>query len=158
MFRLLWSSNWTIKWAGSRLNARSVELFPPFPPWPLLSDLSLWDSLSSFFPADSHHIFFISLQDLTALVANGTISSKPPVTLRLVIPASQCGSLIGKGGAKIKEIREVSSQNTNLFHPGWSNTEIGREQICFWRFAGAKTAAGSEKYFILYNFAVFFAL
>uniref|UniRef100_A0A4W6E0G1 Poly(rC) binding protein 4 n=1 Tax=Lates calcarifer TaxID=8187 RepID=A0A4W6E0G1_LATCA len=45
-------------------------------------------------------------EDLTALVANGTISSKPPVTLRLVIPASQCGSLIGKGGAKIKEIRE----------------------------------------------------
>lgn len=51
----------------------------------------------------------MSSQDLTALVANGTISSKPPVTLRLVIPASQCGSLIGKGGAKIKEIREVSS-------------------------------------------------
>uniref|UniRef100_A0A4W5MVR6 Poly(rC) binding protein 4 n=1 Tax=Hucho hucho TaxID=62062 RepID=A0A4W5MVR6_9TELE len=45
-------------------------------------------------------------EDLTTLVANGTISSKPPVTLRLVIPASQCGSLIGKGGAKIKEIRE----------------------------------------------------
>ncbi|XP_020777985.1 poly(rC)-binding protein 4-like [Boleophthalmus pectinirostris] len=45
-------------------------------------------------------------EDLTALVANGTISTKPPVTLRLVIPASQCGSLIGKGGAKIKEIRE----------------------------------------------------
>lgn len=40
-------------------------------------------------------------------MANGTISTKPPVTLRLVIPASQCGSLIGKGGAKIKEIREV---------------------------------------------------
>lgn len=31
---------------------------------------------------------------------------KPPVTLRLVVPASQCGSLIGKGGIKIKEIRE----------------------------------------------------
>ncbi|XP_046897056.1 poly(rC)-binding protein 4 isoform X1 [Hypomesus transpacificus] len=45
-------------------------------------------------------------EDLTTLVANGTISSKPPVTLRLVIPASQCGSLIGKGGTKIKEIRE----------------------------------------------------
>lgn len=43
-----------------------------------------------------------------ALVANGTVTSKPPVTLRLVIPASQCGSLIGKGGSKIKEIREVS--------------------------------------------------
>lgn len=59
----------------------------------------------SFFPPQ-----FLPLQDLAALVANGTISSKPPVTLRLVIPASQCGSLIGKGGAKIKEIREVSRQ------------------------------------------------
>lgn len=29
------------------------------------------------------------------------------MTLRLVIPASQCGSLIGKAGAKIREIREV---------------------------------------------------
>lgn len=51
-------------------------------------------------------------------MANGTISSKPPVTLRLVIPASQCGSLIGKGGAKIKEIREVSGQRgSHLLHP-----------------------------------------
>lgn len=32
---------------------------------------------------------------------------RSPVTLRLVIPASQCGSLIGKAGAKIREIREV---------------------------------------------------
>ncbi|XP_062326949.1 poly(rC)-binding protein 3-like isoform X3 [Osmerus eperlanus] len=47
-------------------------------------------------------------EDLTALVANGTVTSKPPVTLRLVIPASQCGSLIGKGGSKIKEIRETT--------------------------------------------------
>lgn len=30
-----------------------------------------------------------------------------PVTLKLIVPASQCGSLIGKGGSKIKEIREV---------------------------------------------------
>lgn len=35
---------------------------------------------------------------------------KPPVTLRLVVPASQCGSLIGKGGSKIKEIREVCNK------------------------------------------------
>ena len=34
---------------------------------------------------------------------------KPPVTIRLVVPASQCGSLIGKGGSKIKEIREVTN-------------------------------------------------
>lgn len=41
-------------------------------------------------------------------MTNSTVTSKPPVTLRLVVPASQCGSLIGKGGSKIKEIREVS--------------------------------------------------
>lgn len=32
----------------------------------------------------------------------------PLITLRLIIPASQCGSLIGRGGAKIKEIRELT--------------------------------------------------
>jgi poly(rC)-binding protein 2/3/4 len=32
---------------------------------------------------------------------------KPPITMRLIIPATQCGSIIGKGGIKIKEIREV---------------------------------------------------
>lgn len=32
----------------------------------------------------------------------------PLVTLRLIIPASQCGSLIGRGGAKIKEVRELT--------------------------------------------------
>lgn len=45
-------------------------------------------------------------------MSNSTATSKPPVTLRIVVPASQCGSLIGKGGCKIKEIREVS---VNLF-------------------------------------------
>ena len=34
--------------------------------------------------------------------------SPPQVTFKLVIQSSQCGSLIGKGGIKIKEIREVS--------------------------------------------------
>ena len=38
----------------------------------------------------------------------GNTQQKPQVTLRLVVPASQCGSLIGKGGAKIKEIREMT--------------------------------------------------
>lgn len=32
----------------------------------------------------------------------------PSVTLRLIVPAGQCGSLIGRGGAKIKEIRELT--------------------------------------------------
>lgn len=39
---------------------------------------------------------------------------KPPVTLRLVVPASQCGSLIGKGGSKIKEIRESTGASIQV--------------------------------------------
>ncbi|XP_021345116.1 poly(rC)-binding protein 3-like isoform X8 [Mizuhopecten yessoensis] len=39
---------------------------------------------------------------------------KPPVTLRLVVPASQCGSLIGKGGSKIKEIRETTGASIQV--------------------------------------------
>lgn len=49
-------------------------------------------------------------QDLQAQMnpRGGGGVGKSLVTLRLIVPASQCGSLIGKGGAKIKEIREVS--------------------------------------------------
>uniref|UniRef100_A0A8B9MY86 K Homology domain-containing protein n=1 Tax=Accipiter nisus TaxID=211598 RepID=A0A8B9MY86_9AVES len=43
-----------------------------------------------------------------------TVTSKPPVTLRLVVPASQCGSLIGKGGSKIKEIRESTGAQVQV--------------------------------------------
>lgn len=39
---------------------------------------------------------------------NNDNSYHPLVTLRLIVPASQCGSLIGRGGAKIKEIRELT--------------------------------------------------
>ncbi|XP_018620383.2 poly(rC)-binding protein 4-like isoform X1 [Scleropages formosus] len=53
-------------------------------------------------------------QDLTALVANGAVASRPPITLRLVIPTSQCGSLIGKGGSKIKEIRESTGAQVQV--------------------------------------------
>jgi transcription antitermination factor NusA-like protein len=35
-----------------------------------------------------------------------TSSRSGQISLRLIVPASQCGSLIGKGGSKIKEIRE----------------------------------------------------
>ncbi|CAK7311798.1 Poly(rC)-binding protein 2 [Vulpes lagopus] len=45
-------------------------------------------------------------EDISSSMTNSTAASRPPVTLRLVVPASQCGSLIGKGGCKIKEIRE----------------------------------------------------
>ncbi|XP_011876047.1 PREDICTED: poly(rC)-binding protein 3 isoform X3 [Vollenhovia emeryi] len=40
--------------------------------------------------------------------------SRPPITLRLIVPASQCGSLIGKGGSKIKEIREVTGASIQV--------------------------------------------
>lgn len=39
------------------------------------------------------------------------------MTLRLVIPASQCGSLIGKAGAKIREIREVRLRVAWMWDP-----------------------------------------
>ncbi|KTG00754.1 hypothetical protein cypCar_00030563 [Cyprinus carpio] len=46
-------------------------------------------------------------EDIVNSMSNSQATSKPPVTLRLVVPASQCGSLIGKGGSKIKEMREA---------------------------------------------------
>ena len=64
-----------------------------------------------------YHGALLLLQDINTLHAlqNSTLP-KPPVTVRLIIPASQCGSLIGKGGSKIKEIREVSSHPIPSFH------------------------------------------
>uniref|UniRef100_K7FX33 Poly(rC) binding protein 4 n=1 Tax=Pelodiscus sinensis TaxID=13735 RepID=K7FX33_PELSI len=53
-------------------------------------------------------------EDLGPGATDGGAVSKPPVTLRLVIPASQCGSLIGKAGAKIKEIRETTGAQVQV--------------------------------------------
>ncbi|XP_031434759.1 poly(rC)-binding protein 3 isoform X1 [Clupea harengus] len=53
-------------------------------------------------------------EDINACMINSTVTSKPPVTLRLVFPASQCGSLIGKGGSKIKEIRETTGAQVQV--------------------------------------------
>ncbi|KAM6453434.1 poly(rC)-binding protein 3-like isoform 2-T2 [Liasis olivaceus] len=53
-------------------------------------------------------------EDISASMSNSTVTSKPPVTLRLVVPASQCGSLIGKGGSKIKEIRESTGAQVQV--------------------------------------------
>lgn len=57
-------------------------------------------------------------QDIINSMSNSPATSKPPVTLRLVVPASQCGSLIGKGGSKIKEIREVTAPSPPWPVPG----------------------------------------
>ncbi|XP_056292019.1 poly(rC)-binding protein 3 isoform X2 [Pseudoliparis swirei] len=53
-------------------------------------------------------------EDVTAAMTNSPVTSKPPVTLRLVFPGSQCGSLIGKGGSKIKEIRETTGAQVQV--------------------------------------------
>lgn len=58
-------------------------------------------------------------------MSNSPATSKPPVTLRLVVPASQCGSLIGKGGSKIKEIREVTAPPPAWRVPGRWGGRVG---------------------------------
>lgn len=45
---------------------------------------------------------------------NCNANSIPPITLRLIVPASQCGSIIGKGGNKIKEIREQTGASIQV--------------------------------------------
>ncbi|KAM9739407.1 poly(rC)-binding protein 2-like [Dama dama] len=53
-------------------------------------------------------------EDISSSMTNSTAASRPPVTLRLVVPASQCGSLIGKGGCKIKEIQESTGAQVQV--------------------------------------------
>ncbi|KAL4635651.1 poly(rC)-binding protein 3 isoform X1 [Arapaima gigas] len=53
-------------------------------------------------------------EDIVSSMSNSPATSKPPVTLRLVVPASQCGSLIGKGGSKIKEMRESTGAQVQV--------------------------------------------
>lgn len=42
------------------------------------------------------------------------VNTKQLITLRLIMPATQCGSLIGKGGMKIKEIRDVAGASIQI--------------------------------------------
>ncbi|CAK7298721.1 Poly(rC)-binding protein 2 [Vulpes lagopus] len=53
-------------------------------------------------------------EDISSSMTYSTAASRRPVTLRLVVPASQCGSLIGKGGCKIKEIRESTGAQVQV--------------------------------------------
>ena len=49
--------------------------------------------------------------------SSGSSSSKEKkegLSLKLIVPASQCGSLIGKGGSKIKEIREITGASIQV--------------------------------------------
>uniref|UniRef100_UPI00358DFA1F poly(rC)-binding protein 3-like isoform X6 n=1 Tax=Myxine glutinosa TaxID=7769 RepID=UPI00358DFA1F len=53
-------------------------------------------------------------EDMMSTLSTSALLSRPPVTLRLVIPASQCGSLIGKSGSKIKELRESTGATVQV--------------------------------------------
>ncbi|XP_046982973.1 poly(rC)-binding protein 2 isoform X2 [Schistocerca americana] len=57
---------------------------------------------------------FEEFQEMQGGGGGGSGIPRPPITLRLIVPASQCGSLIGKGGSKIKEIREVTGASIQV--------------------------------------------
>ncbi|XP_065940916.1 poly(rC)-binding protein 3 isoform X4 [Magallana gigas] len=61
-----------------------------------------------------HKAFTMICKKFEEDLQNTPTVPKPPVTLRLVVPASQCGSLIGKGGSKIKEIRETTGASIQV--------------------------------------------
>ena len=52
------------------------------------------------------------LQEIAAGAAKADYA--PPCTMRLLVPNSQCGPLIGKGGSRIKEIREASGATITI--------------------------------------------
>ncbi|VTJ82183.1 Hypothetical predicted protein [Marmota monax] len=56
-------------------------------------------------------------EDISSSMINFTAASRPPVTLRLVVPASQCGSLIGKGDFKIMREYRGSSPGDRGYAP-----------------------------------------
>uniref|UniRef100_A0A3B5MHT1 Poly(rC) binding protein 4 n=1 Tax=Xiphophorus couchianus TaxID=32473 RepID=A0A3B5MHT1_9TELE len=104
-FQFLWSRSKTGDGYGARINISEGSC-----PERIITITGPTDCVFRAFTM----ITFKLEEDLAALVANGTVTSKPPVTLRLVIPASQCGSLIGKGGSKIKEIRETTGAQVQV--------------------------------------------
>lgn len=48
----------------------------------------------------------------------GAATQQRPLVLRLAVPASQCGSIIGKHGAKVKEIRDLTGANVQVSQEG----------------------------------------
>ena len=60
--------------------------------------------------------YLCNLGENSGKSSSASNSSKPTTgtSLKLIVPASQCGSLIGKGGGKIKEIREVTGASVQV--------------------------------------------
>ncbi|XP_078517286.1 poly(rC)-binding protein 4 [Lissotriton helveticus] len=59
-------------------------------------------------------ITFKLTEDISHVNDNGTESVTPSATLRLVVRSSQCGSIIGKAGSRIKEIRESTGAQVQV--------------------------------------------
>ncbi|XP_062390141.1 poly(rC)-binding protein 3 isoform X6 [Sardina pilchardus] len=72
------------------------------------------DAIFKAFAMIAYKFEEVFFQDIVNAMSNSPATSKPPVTLRLVVPASQCGSLIGKGGSKIKEMRESTGAQVQV--------------------------------------------
>lgn len=53
-------------------------------------------------------------QKLQEILSGAKTEYAPPCTMRLLVPNSQCGPLIGKGGSRIKEIRETSGATITI--------------------------------------------
>jgi len=53
-------------------------------------------------------------EKLAEIASGANAEFSPPVTMRLLVPNSQCGPLIGKGGSRIKEIREASGATITI--------------------------------------------
>ena len=58
--------------------------------------------------------FSLICRKLWDYLQQGGGGGQRPLVLRLAVPASQCGSIIGKHGAKVKEIRDLTSANIQV--------------------------------------------
>ena len=45
-----------------------------------------------------------------------------PLKIRIAVPAIQCGSIIGKAGAKVKEIRDLTGAQIQVSHEPLPNS------------------------------------
>jgi poly(rC)-binding protein 2/3/4 len=75
--------------------------------------LTISGSLELIFKA-----FSLVCRKLWDFLAEVTGGAQRPLVLRLAVPASQCGSIIGKHGAKVKEIRDLTGANIQVAQDG----------------------------------------
>merc|ERR1712079_290640 len=61
------------------------------------------------------------LWDLLCQMAGGPGHNRP-LKIRIAVPAVQCGSIIGKAGAKVKEIRDLTGAQIQVSHEPLPNS------------------------------------